>query len=161
MWFITWLKKNIFNFANSVFSVTASIISVCITSTSNTSRLKLFWATQKTNRNAKAMTTINFFKQIWHNRYWETLTTPLNLFSACWKVRKWKKARLPKYREKGGLYTLTISGNSINVKDGYLILPASRTYLKVLNDHKIKIRSPDRLVGKKISWQFIQRLLQW
>ena len=62
-----------------------------------------------------------------------------------------KKSRPPKYREKGGLYTLTISGNSINIKDGYLILPASRTYLKVLNDHKIKIIFPDRLVGKKIN----------
>ena len=46
---------------------------------------------------------------------------------------------------------MTISGNSINIKDGYLILPASRTYLKVLNDHKIKIRFPERLVGKKIN----------
>jgi len=66
------------------------------------------------------------------------------------KSKKVKKARLPKYREKGSLYTLTIAGNSINVKDGYLILPASRTYSKVLNDHKIKIRFPERLVGKKI-----------
>ena len=62
-----------------------------------------------------------------------------------------KKARLPKYREKGGLYTLTIAGNSINVKDGDLFLPSSRTYAKVLNDHKIKIRFPDRLIGKKIN----------
>ncbi len=61
-----------------------------------------------------------------------------------------KKARPPKYREKGGLYTLTIAGNSINVKNGYLILPSSNTYKKVLNDHKIKIRFPDRLISKKI-----------
>ncbi len=31
------------------------------------------------------------------------------------KSKKVKKARLPKYREKGSLYTLTIAGNSINV----------------------------------------------
>ena len=67
------------------------------------------------------------------------------------KSPKVKKARLPKYREKGGLYTLTISGNSINVKDGCLILPSSRTYSKILNDHKIKIKFPERLVGKKIN----------
>ena len=46
---------------------------------------------------------------------------------------------------------MTISGNSINIKDVYLILPASRTYSKLLNDHKIKIRFPERLVGKKIN----------
>ena len=46
---------------------------------------------------------------------------------------------------------MTITGNSINVKDGYLILPSSRTYSKILNDHKIKIRFPERLIGKKIN----------
>ena len=70
-----------------------------------------------------------------------------SFFGAKGKV---KKARPPKYREKGGLYTLTIAGNSINVKGGYLILPASRTYSNILNNHKIKIRFPDRLLGKKI-----------
>lgn len=70
-------------------------------------------------------------------------------FFGLFKSKKVNKARLPKYREKGGLYTLTIAGNSINIKDGYLILPSSNTYKNVLNDHKIKIRFPDRLVGKK------------
>ena len=65
-------------------------------------------------------------------------------------VGKVKTARPPKYRKKGGLYQLTISGNSINVKDGYLTIPASRTYSNILNDHKIKIKFPERLVGKKI-----------
>ena len=67
------------------------------------------------------------------------------------KSPKVKKARLPKYREKGGLYTLTISGNSINVMDGYLILLSNRTYSKILNNYKIKIRFPEKLVGKKIN----------
>ena len=50
-------------------------------------------------------------------------------------VGKVKIARPPKYRKKGGLYQLTISGNSINVKDGYLTILASRTYSNILNDH--------------------------
>jgi len=43
------------------------------------------------------------------------------------KSKKVKKARMPNYREKGGLYILTISGNSINVKDGYLSLQVELT----------------------------------
>ena len=65
-------------------------------------------------------------------------------------VGKVKTARPPKYRKKGGLYQLTISGNSISIKDGYLTIPASRTYSNILNDRKIRIKFPERLVGKKI-----------
>ena len=67
------------------------------------------------------------------------------------KSSKVKKSCPPKYREKGGLYTLTISGNSVNIRDGYLIIPASRTYKNILNDHRIKIKFPERLQGKKIN----------
>ena len=67
------------------------------------------------------------------------------------KSSKVKKPRPPKYREKGGLYILTISGNSVNIRDGYLIIPASRTYSNILNDHKIKIKFPERLQDKKIN----------
>ncbi|MBQ7475993.1 MAG: transposase [Selenomonadaceae bacterium] len=66
------------------------------------------------------------------------------------KSKKITKAQPPKYREKGGLYTLTISGNSIHIKDGHLVLPLSKTYSKVLGEHRIKIKFPERLVGKKI-----------
>ena len=65
-------------------------------------------------------------------------------------VGKVKSARPPRYRKKGGLYTLIIIGNSISIRDGFLTIPTSRTYSKVLNAHKIKIRVPDRLSGKKI-----------
>ena len=64
---------------------------------------------------------------------------------------KVKKSRPPRYREKGGVYQITISGNSISIKDGFLTIPASRTYSGILNDHKIRIKFPERLVGKKIN----------
>ena len=61
-----------------------------------------------------------------------------------------KKSRPPKYRDKGGLYQITITGNSISIRDGFLTIPASRTYKNILNDHKIKIKIPERLQDKKI-----------
>ena len=71
-----------------------------------------------------------------------------SFFGALGKV---KKVRPPKYREKGGLYQITIAGNSISIQNGFLTIPASRTYSGVLNKHKIKIKFPERLVGKKIN----------
>jgi len=71
-----------------------------------------------------------------------------SFFGAIGKV---KKSRPPKYREKGGLYQITIAGNSISIQDGFLQIPLSRTYSGVLNKHKIKIKFPERLVGKKIN----------
>ena len=65
-------------------------------------------------------------------------------------VGKVKGVRPPHYRKKGGLFTLTITGNSISIRDGFLTLPQSRTYTSVLNNHRIKIRVPERLIGKKI-----------
>ena len=65
-------------------------------------------------------------------------------------VGKVKGARPPHYRKKGGLFTLTITGNSIIIRDGFLTIPTSRIYSKILNEHKIKIRVPKRLIGKKI-----------
>lgn len=65
-------------------------------------------------------------------------------------IGKVKGARPPRYRKKGGLYTLTITGNSISIRDGFLTVPQSRIYTNVLNNHRIKIRVPDRLIGKNI-----------
>ena len=65
-------------------------------------------------------------------------------------VSKVKGARPQHYRKKGGLFTLTITGNSIIIRDGFLTIPTSRIYSKILNEHKIKIRVPKRLIGKKI-----------
>ena len=65
-------------------------------------------------------------------------------------IGKVKTSRPPKYRKKGGLYNLTINGNSISIRDGYLTVPQSRTYTSVLNSHRIRIKIPERLIGKKI-----------
>lgn len=65
-------------------------------------------------------------------------------------IGKVKTARPPRYRKKGGLYSLIITGNSVNIQDGYLTLPQSRTYTSVLNSHKIRIKVPERLISKKI-----------
>ena len=65
-------------------------------------------------------------------------------------VGKVKSARPPRYRKKGGLYNLTITGNSMSIRDGYLTVPQSRTYASVLNNHRIKIKVPKRLIGKNI-----------
>jgi len=65
-------------------------------------------------------------------------------------VGKIKSARPPRYRKKGGLYNLIITGNSISIQDGYLTVPQSRTYTSVLNGHRIKIKVPEHLIGKKI-----------
>ena len=70
-----------------------------------------------------------------------------SLFGSIGKV---KGARLPRYRRKGDLYNLIIAGNSISIQNGFLTVPQSRTYTSVLNNHRIKIKIPERLVGKKI-----------
>ena len=63
---------------------------------------------------------------------------------------KVKSARPPHYRKKGGLFTMIIPEQSIMIRDGYLTVPQSRTYSSVLNSHRIKIKVPERLIGKKI-----------
>lgn len=65
-------------------------------------------------------------------------------------VGKIKTARPPHYRKKGGLYNLIITGNSISIQDGYLTVPRSCTYTSVLNRHRIRIKVPERLIGRKI-----------
>ena len=69
---------------------------------------------------------------------------------------KVKGARPPHYRKKGGLYNLIITGNSISIQNGYSTVPQSRTYSSVLNNHRIRIKVPERLQGKKINQQFTQ-----
>ena len=65
-------------------------------------------------------------------------------------VGKVKSARPPRYRKKGGLFNLIINGNSISIQGGYLTVPQSRTYTSILNSHRIKIKVPERLLGKEI-----------
>ena len=59
-------------------------------------------------------------------------------------VGKVKGARPPRYRRKGDLYNLIIAGN------GFLTVPQSRLYSSLLNNHRIKIKVPERLIGKNI-----------
>ena len=65
-------------------------------------------------------------------------------------IGKVKGARPPRYRRKGDLYNLIIAGNSISIQNGFLTVPQSRTYTNVLNSQRIKIKIPERLVGKNI-----------
>ena len=65
-------------------------------------------------------------------------------------IGKVEKVHPPKCREKGSLYTLTIAGSTIRIRDGFLTIPTSKTYSSVLNSHKIRIKVPDRLNYKKI-----------
>lgn len=65
-------------------------------------------------------------------------------------VGKVKSARPPRYRKKGGLFMLIIPAQSVIIRDGYLTVPQSRTYTSVLNNHRIKIKVPEHLIGKNI-----------
>ena len=65
-------------------------------------------------------------------------------------IGKVEKVHPPKYREKGSLYTLTIAGSTVQIHDGFLTIPTSKTYSSVLNSHKIRIKVPDHLNDKKI-----------
>lgn len=70
-----------------------------------------------------------------------------SFFSSIGKV---KSARPPHYRKKGEFYNLIIMGNSISIQNGFLTVPQSRTYSSVLNNRRIKIKVPSRLIDKKI-----------
>ncbi|EPP17297.1 transposase, partial [Megasphaera sp. BL7] len=61
-----------------------------------------------------------------------------------------KAVRLPHYREKGGLFSLILSTNAINIKNGFLTVPMSREYMKRHNGHRIRIPFPDKLKDKTI-----------
>ena len=61
-----------------------------------------------------------------------------------------EKIRLPKYREKGGMFNLILSTNAINIKDGILTLPMSRTFSRKHDKTSIKIVLPERLKDKTI-----------
>ena len=62
----------------------------------------------------------------------------------------YKKIKMPKYRQKGSLFNYIIQGNSISIRDGYLKIPLSREYMALRGKEKIKIKVPERLIGKKI-----------
>ena len=61
-----------------------------------------------------------------------------------------KDVRLPHYRKKGGLFSLTLSTNAIHIKNGQLALPFSRTFKKVFCPKKTTLPVPANLLNKKI-----------
>ena len=58
--------------------------------------------------------------------------------------------KIPHYREKGGMFVLVMSTNAINIKDGFLQIPMSRTFSRTHAGKSIKIAFPERLANKKI-----------
>lgn len=63
-----------------------------------------------------------------------------------------KKVHIPHYRTKGGKYLLVLSTNSINIKNGYLTVPMSRTFAKLhVGLGTIRIPIPERIVDKRIN----------
>lgn len=61
-----------------------------------------------------------------------------------------KDVHLPRYRKKGGLFSLTLSTNAIHIKGGLLALPVSRTFKKVFRPKKTTLSVPTNLLDKKI-----------
>ena len=61
-----------------------------------------------------------------------------------------EKVRLPKYRKKGDMFNLVLSTNAINIHNGILTVPMSRTFSKQHDKAKIKIVVPNRLKDKEI-----------
>ncbi len=62
-----------------------------------------------------------------------------------------KRIRIPHYRNKGGLFNLILSTNSISIKDGKFRIPMSRRFMTIHPDIKpITIPFLERLNDKKI-----------
>ena len=59
---------------------------------------------------------------------------------------------IPHYRTKGGKYLLVLSTNAINIRNGNLIVPMSRTFSKQHPDlDSIRIPVPERISGRHIA----------
>jgi len=63
---------------------------------------------------------------------------------------EFRDIRLPHYLKKDGLFLLIFSTNAIAIKEGFFIVPFSRTYSKLHPDIKIRIPFPKRLADKRI-----------
>ena len=64
---------------------------------------------------------------------------------------RWRDARMPRYREKGGLYPLIVSTSSISIRNGRFRMPVSRLFRQTHKDYEdIFIPFPSRLEGKTI-----------
>jgi IS605 OrfB family transposase len=63
---------------------------------------------------------------------------------------RFQDIKIPHYRDKGGMFILVLPINAINIKNGFLQIPMSRTFSKTHDGKSIKIAFPDRLANKKI-----------
>lgn len=74
------------------------------------------------------------------------------LLNKCRKSEyRWRDARIPHYREKGGLYPLIVSTSSISIHNGRFRMPVSRLFRQTHKDYEdIFIPFPSRLEGKTI-----------
>ena len=63
---------------------------------------------------------------------------------------RFQDIKMPHYRKRGGMFNLILSTNAIHIKDGYLMIPASRSFKALHPDYDIKIPFPERLADKLI-----------
>lgn len=61
---------------------------------------------------------------------------------------RFKDIKMPRYREKGGMFNLILSTNAINIKNGFLTVPMSRKFSKLHGGRQVKIPFPERLENK-------------
>lgn len=63
---------------------------------------------------------------------------------------RFKDIKMPRYREKGGMFNLILSTNAINIKNGFLTVPMSRKFPKLHGGRQVRIPFPERLENKTI-----------
>ena len=63
---------------------------------------------------------------------------------------RFKDIKMPRYREKGGMFNLILSTNAINIKNGFLTVPMSRKFSKLHGGRQVRIPFPERLENKTI-----------
>ena len=61
---------------------------------------------------------------------------------------RFQDIRMPKYREKNGLFNLILAENAISIKDGFIKIPMSREFSKT--HENIRIPFPEKLQGKEV-----------
>lgn len=63
---------------------------------------------------------------------------------------RFRDIKMPRYREKGGMFNLILSTNAINIKNGFLTVPMSRKFSKLHGGRQVRIPFPERLENKTI-----------
>ena len=63
---------------------------------------------------------------------------------------RFKDIKMPRYREKGGMFNLILSTNAINIKNRFLTVPMSRKFSKLHGGRQVRIPFPERLENKTI-----------